>query len=99
MDRSEATGRGCLTHCLPGGVHFYTSPFTQTKYPRPQIRTVRELLQGKGVDYPAREGANVTFRRAHCLLLVEAPRKILGKIPFELVQAPVDFLPIRHLDD
>ena len=43
---------------------FYTSPFTQTKYPRLQIRTVRELLEGKGIDYPAREGANVTFRRA-----------------------------------
>jgi len=43
---------------------FYTAPFTQSKHPRIQLRTIRELLDGKGVDYPARAGANVTYKKA-----------------------------------
>jgi DNA modification methylase len=42
---------------------FYTSPFSQTKYPKLQILTVRELLEGKGIDYP-RHAGNVTFKKA-----------------------------------
>jgi hypothetical protein len=34
-------------------------------YPRPQIRTVGELLAGKGIDHPAIGGGNVTFKSAH----------------------------------
>jgi hypothetical protein len=33
-------------------------------YPRLQIRTIAELLDGKGIDYPAITGGNVTFRKA-----------------------------------
>jgi hypothetical protein len=36
----------------------------ETKFSRLQIRTVAELLEGWGIDYPARTGANVTFKRA-----------------------------------
>jgi DNA modification methylase len=41
---------------------FYTSPWG--KHSRIQLRTVGELLAGKGVDYPHVTGANVTHRRA-----------------------------------
>ena len=41
---------------------FYTSPWG--KHPRIQLRTVGELLAGKGIDYPHVTGANVTHRRA-----------------------------------
>jgi site-specific DNA-methyltransferase (adenine-specific) len=41
---------------------FYTSPWG--KHPRIQLRTVGELLAGKGVDYPHVTGANVTHKRA-----------------------------------
>ena len=42
---------------------FYTSPGWNTKHPRIQLLTVKELLEGKGIDYPYRAG-NVTFKRA-----------------------------------
>jgi hypothetical protein len=41
--------------------------FTDTpwgKYPRLQMRTVGELLAGKGIDYPHVTGANVTLKQA-----------------------------------
>ncbi|CAN5834757.1 site-specific DNA-methyltransferase [soil metagenome] len=41
---------------------FYESPWG--KHPRIQLRTVGELLEGKGIDYPHVTGANVTHRRA-----------------------------------
>ena len=41
---------------------FYESPWG-TKHPRLQIRTVQELLAGKGIDYPPSRG-NVTFKKA-----------------------------------
>lgn len=41
---------------------FYESPWG--KHPRLQLRTIRELLDGKGIDYPHVTGANVTVRRA-----------------------------------
>ena len=41
---------------------FYESPWG--RHPRIQLRTVGELLVGKGVDYPHVTGANVTYRRA-----------------------------------
>lgn len=41
---------------------FYTSPWG--KHPRIQMRTVGDLLAGKGVDYPRVTGSNVTLRRA-----------------------------------
>jgi DNA modification methylase len=43
---------------------FYHSPWTGRDYPRLQLRTVAELLDGKGIDYPAIGGGNRTFRRA-----------------------------------
>jgi hypothetical protein len=41
---------------------FYKSPWGQ--HPRIQLRTVGELLDGRGIDYPHVTGANVTHRRA-----------------------------------
>jgi site-specific DNA-methyltransferase (adenine-specific) len=43
---------------------FYHSPWTGRDYPRLQLRTVAELLDGNGIDYPAIGGGNRTFRRA-----------------------------------
>lgn len=41
---------------------FFESPWG--RHPRIQLRTIRELLDGKGIDYPHVTGANVTHRRA-----------------------------------
>ena len=41
---------------------FHESPWG--RHPRIQLRTIRELLDGKGIDYPHVTGANVTHRRA-----------------------------------
>ncbi len=41
---------------------FYESPWG--KHARLQLRTIRELLDGRSVDYPHVTGANVTHRRA-----------------------------------
>jgi DNA modification methylase len=41
---------------------FYESPWG--RHPRIQLRTIRELLDGQGVDYPHVTGSNVTHRRA-----------------------------------
>jgi hypothetical protein len=34
------------------------------KHPRIRLRTIRELIESHGVDYPHVTGANVTHRRA-----------------------------------
>ena len=44
------------------GLDFYESPWG--RHPRIQLRTVGELLAGKGIDYPHVTGANVKHRRA-----------------------------------
>lgn len=49
--RSEAADAG-----------FRESPWG--RHPRIQLRTIRELLDGKGIDYPHVSGSNVTLRRA-----------------------------------
>ena len=41
---------------------FYDSPWG--RHPRIQLRTIRELLDGKGVDYPHVTGSNIILRRA-----------------------------------
>ena len=51
--RTEAAGAG-----------FYTSPGWRKKYPRFQILTIAELLQGKRIDYPPSRAVNVTFKKA-----------------------------------
>lgn len=43
-------------------VGFYDSPWG-SRHPRLQILTIRELLEGKGIDYPPSRG-NVTFKKA-----------------------------------
>jgi site-specific DNA-methyltransferase (adenine-specific) len=50
---------------------FYESPWG--KHPRLQMRTVTELLEGKGIDYPHVTGANVTIRRAQRVRADVAP--------------------------
>lgn len=51
---------GMLAEAASAG--FYTSPWG--RHPRLQLRTVAQLLDGKGIDYPHVAGANVTFQRA-----------------------------------
>lgn len=46
------------------GEGFYESPWNGEKYPRLQIRTVGELLAGKGIAYPSITGGDRTFQRA-----------------------------------
>ena len=41
---------------------FYESPWG--RHPRIQLRTIRDLLDDRGIDYPHITGANVTHRRA-----------------------------------
>ena len=48
----------------------YTSPGWNRSYPRIQLLTVRELLAGKGIDYPP---ANVTFKTASRAVVAEKP--------------------------
>jgi site-specific DNA-methyltransferase (adenine-specific) len=43
---------------------FYHSSYFDRDYPRLQIRTVAELLAGRGIAYPAITGGNLTFKRA-----------------------------------
>jgi hypothetical protein len=50
--RAEAAGAG-----------FYKSPWGQ-QYPRLQILTIEELLDGKRIDYPPSAQTNVTFKKA-----------------------------------
>ena len=42
---------------------FYKSPWG-TKHPRMQLLTIKDLLAGKRVDYPAASQTNVTFKKA-----------------------------------
>ena len=42
---------------------FYVSPWG-TKHARLQILNIKELLDGKRVDYPASRHTNVTFKKA-----------------------------------
>ena len=43
---------------------FYDSPGWNKRYPRLQILTIKELLEGKNIDYPPSRQVNVTFKRA-----------------------------------
>ena len=42
---------------------FYKSPWNE-QYPRLQILTIEDLLDGRGIDYPAPRQTNVTLKRA-----------------------------------
>lgn len=63
------------------GFGFYESPWG--RHPRIQLRTVEELLAGKGIDYPHVTGANVTHRRAARASQATAPT-------LELFDGPAD---------
>jgi DNA modification methylase len=56
----EESSAGMRAEAAEAG--FYESPWG--RHPRLQLRTIRELLDGKGIDYPHVTGANVTLRRA-----------------------------------
>ncbi len=66
--RTEATGAG-----------FYVSPASR-RYPRLQVLTIKELLEGTGIDYPPEAlRADATFRKAPAALpKVAEPRLPLG---------------------
>jgi site-specific DNA-methyltransferase (adenine-specific) len=42
---------------------FYVSPWG-TKHPRLQVLSIKDILDGKRVDYPAGGHTNVTFKKA-----------------------------------
>lgn len=42
----------------------YLSPWSKTKHPRLQIITIKELMDGKGIDYPAPTQTNRTLKVA-----------------------------------
>jgi len=54
--------KGMTDEALSAG--FYESSTWQKRYPRLQILTVEDLMQGKGVDCPPLRLTNVTFKRA-----------------------------------
>ena len=56
----EAPSAGMKAEAAEAG--FYASAWG--KHPRLQLRTVGELLEGRGIDYPHVTGANITHRRA-----------------------------------
>jgi len=51
--RAEAAGAG-----------FYHSPGWNRNYPRLQMLTVAELLEGKGIDMPPVRQVSTTFKKA-----------------------------------
>jgi hypothetical protein len=57
----ERPTRPMLTEAASGG--FYKSPWG-SRHPVLQIITIKELLDGKGIDYPHSEGVNITFKKA-----------------------------------
>jgi len=59
--RSQDTVQELPTEAASAG--FYQIEGFPEKYPKMQILTIRELLDGKGIDMPSRH-ANVTFKRA-----------------------------------
>jgi hypothetical protein len=61
LDREEAD-IGVLISFEEASASFYVSPWG--KHPRLQLRTVGQLLDGQGIDYPHVTGSNVTHRRA-----------------------------------
>jgi len=50
------------TEAASGG--FYKSPWRKEPYPRLQIFTIKELLEGRGIDCPPLGQVNVTFKKA-----------------------------------
>jgi hypothetical protein len=46
------------------GAGFYHSPGWNTDYPRLQLRTIAELMQGKGIAMPPLAQVNATFKKA-----------------------------------
>ncbi|MBE7480613.1 MAG: restriction endonuclease [Polyangiaceae bacterium] len=58
---------------------FYQSPGWNKSYPRLQVVTVEQLLEGTGIDYPPAEQVNVTFPRAP---LAKSKRPTQAAFPF-----------------
>lgn len=60
---------------------FYTSPWDGGKYPRLQLRTIKELLDGKGIDYPAKVQTNVTHKKAPKAQASDVQLPLMGEGP------------------
>jgi hypothetical protein len=59
--RQEAASAGC-----------YHSDGWHQDFPRVQILTIQELLDGRGIEYPYQQYSNVSFRKARQAKDVEA---------------------------
>jgi DNA modification methylase len=57
---------------------FYFSPGWRKRYPRLQILTIAELLQGGRIDYPPTRQGNVTFKKAPRAKRQEHKRRLEG---------------------
>jgi hypothetical protein len=58
---SKALGSRLSPRPEAGGAGFYDSPWGK-RFPRLQILTVSELLDGKSIEYPQPSQVNVTYR-------------------------------------
>jgi len=58
----EQPSRDMITEAATTG--FYHSPGWNKDYPKLQILTIEELLNGKGIDAPPQRQVNVTFKKA-----------------------------------
>jgi len=57
---------------------YYHSPIWDKDYPKIQILTIEELLQGKTVDMPPQTQTNVTFAKAQKIIQKEGEQLVMG---------------------
>ena len=57
---------------------YYHSPIYDSDYPKIQILTIEELLQGKTVDMPPQTQTNVTFAKAQKIAQKEGEQLPMG---------------------
>ncbi len=63
---------------------YYHSPVYDKDYPKIQILTIEELLQGKTVDMPPQTQTNITFAKAQKITQKEGVQPAMGKLKFNM---------------
>ena len=98
LDREQATIGVLISLEEPSGPMrkeaatggYYTSPWDNGRYPRLQLRTIKELLGGHGIEYPAKVQTNVTYQRAPRSESVEPQTRMLAFDATEEPGIPMD---------
>lgn len=100
MEREGAVMAALLTLEEPTGpmrgecasAGFYTTPWGGAQYPRMQILTIEELLNGKRIEYPGRQDphANVTLKRAPRAKMAAANPSRISLLDMACAQIPDD---------